>query len=198
MPTGMSDTFAFRSLPVPLRRRVNVRALKTVVALCVVAAAVGSFARWTIRSEQASFIQADRHAAAPNVGLDQGLTSASSDLGAPASGLVVSAADAQTQTVLLDTLTRARGLMLGGGSPALAGPGQLAHGSKGIIYADGPSFAPTIVSVGATHAAWGAAAMSEGGLCFALRLDARGTPNYGTISAGCTGANALQVTGASW
>jgi hypothetical protein len=199
MPTVMSDTFAFASLPVPLRRRVNVRGLKIAVVLCVLVAAVGSFARWTIRSEQASFLAAAHHTAAPSIGLDQGVDPASSDLSRPASGVVaVSAADAQAQGVARTTVSRAQHLLRAGGSPAGAGPAQLARGSNGITFTDGPSIGPNIVSVTGTSTAWGAAVMSEDGMCFGVRLDVHGAARYGTLPSACSGAAALHVTGASW
>ena len=195
----MSDTFAFASLPIPLRRRVNARTLKTAVILCVVVAAVGSFARWTIRSEQASLIASAHHAAAPNIVLDQGSAPASSVLGAPASGIVaVSAADLAAQAVVRDTMSRARRLLHGGAPATVAGPGQLAHGAHGLTFTDGPSIAPSIVSVAGTTAGWGAAVMSRAGTCFAVSLDVHGLARFGTLSSGCTGAAALGVTGASW
>ena len=195
----MSDTFAFASLPVPLRRRVNVRALKTALALCVVVAAVGSFAHWTIQSERASLIAADHHASAPIIGFDEGSAATSQDLGETASGVVaVAAADARAQSVARDTTTRARRLQHAGASPAEAGPGQLARGSRGLTFTDGPSIAPSIVSVAATATAWGAAVMSQSGACFAVRLDLHGVSRYGTLSSGCTGAAALRVSGVSW
>jgi hypothetical protein len=194
MRTVMSDTFAFRSLPVPLRSRVNVRAVKTVVALCLVVAAVGSFSRWIIRSERASFVAAAEHTA-----LDRQPASRTPDLSLPASGVVaIPATDVQVQAVASATVGRALKLLRSGGSPADAGPARLAEGSHGVIYTDGASIGPRIVSVATTHTAWGAAVMSESGRCFAVRFDVHGLTAYGTLSSGCTGLNALRVAGASW
>jgi hypothetical protein len=193
----MSDTFAFRALPVPLRRRVNVRVVKAVVAGCLVVATVGAFARWTIRSEQESLATAARHAVVPDVDAGQGAISTVDGL--LTSGVVaISTADLQAQDVARHTLSRAQHLFSVPGSLTEAGPGQLARHSKGVTFTDGPSIAPSIASVAGTNAAWGAAVMSESGLCFAVRLDADGAVRYGTLSSACTGAAALQVTGVRW
>jgi type IV pilus assembly protein PilA len=46
---------------------------------------------------------------------------------------------------------------------------------------------------------WGAAAMSDSGTCFFVRLRADGSTLFGSSSSTtCTGNNALSVTGASW
>jgi hypothetical protein len=194
MRTVMSDAFAFRSLPVPLRSRVNVRVVKAIVVVFALVAAVSAFARWTIRSEQQSLAAAAHHLIAPSTGVGSG----SADLGLPASGIVaMSVADTQAQAVLSHTLMTAQRLVTHGGSPTAAGPGQLARGSKGVIFTDGPSIAPTILSVASTPATWGAAVMSESGTCFAVRLDAHGAARDGILTSGCTGANALQVTAVS-
>jgi hypothetical protein len=198
MRTAMSDTFAFRSLPVPLRRRVDRRVVKAAVACCLVVAAIGVFARWTIRSEHASLAASAHHEAASNIGTVQGSDVGVSVVGLPTSGIVtIPAADLAAQDVVRDTLSRTQ-RMVGLRALTEAGPGQLARDSEGVTYTDGPSMAPSIVSVAATNAAWGAAAMSESGLCFAVRLDAAGAARFGTLSSACTGAGALQVTGSSW
>lgn len=195
----MSDTFAFRSLPVPMRRRVNMRVIKTVIVVSMVVAAVGAFSRWIMRSEQASFVAAAHHAAAPALGVDQRPAPTTPDLGLPASGVVpISTADVQVQTIVRTTLGRAEHLLRSLGSPSDAGPGRLARGSRGIIYTDGPSIGPTIVSVATTRTAWGAAVMSATGRCFAVRLDVHGLTTYGTPASSCTGTNALHVAGTSW
>jgi hypothetical protein len=192
MRTVMSDTFAFRSLPVPLRSRVNVRVVKAIVVVFVLVAAVTAFARWTIRSEQESLAAAAHHLTAASTGIGSG----PADLGLPASGIVaMSSADTQAQAVLGHTLMAAERLIRHGAVPTAVGPGQLGRASKGEIFTDGPSIAPTIVSVASTPTAWGAAVMSASGTCFAVRLDARDAARYGTLTSGCSGADALQVAG---
>jgi hypothetical protein len=194
---GMSDTFAFRAIPVPLYRRVNVRALKTALAGCVLVVAVASFARWTIRSERESFAAAARHEAATEVRPAVG-SGAGPSLVSTAGVTSISAIDRAAQDAVRHTIARAERLFKVTGTLVEAGPGRLAQGSKRTTFTDGPSIGPSIVSVVATNTAWGAAVMSESGSCFAVRLDAEAAPRFGTLSSSCTGAAALLVTGTSW
>jgi len=194
----MSDTFAFRTIPTPLYRRLNLRVLKRVLILGLVLATVGGFARWTIRSEQASFADVARHTSVTDPTAQDANTDPSF-LELPASGVVaISTADLAVQDVARHTLARAQHLLVAHGSLTDAGPGQLAPTGKGLTFTDGPSIGPSIVSVSGTTAAWGAAVMSETGLCFAVRLDAHGAARFGTLTSACTGAAALQVTGLTW
>ena len=58
-----------------------------------------------------------------------------------------------------------------------------------------------VVSVSANGAGteWGAAAMSDSGTCFYVRVSSSGPTQYGSsASAACTGAQALTVTDAGW
>ena len=50
----MSDTFAFRRVPIPLRHRVRPRTVKVVVAVLAVSFALSWFGRWVAASERAS------------------------------------------------------------------------------------------------------------------------------------------------
>ena len=193
----MSDTFAFRTIPTPLYRRLNLRVLKRVLILGLVLATVGGFARWTIRSEQASFADVARHTSVGGATAQDSNTNPSF-LDLPASGVAaISTADLAVQNVARHTMSRAQHLLVARGSLTDAGPSQLSP-AKGLTFTDGPSIGPSIVSVSGTTAAWGAAVMSESGLCFAVRLDAHGAARFGTLTSACTGAAALQVTGLTW
>jgi hypothetical protein len=193
----VSDTFAFRSVPVPLHRRVSPRMMKAALLGLVVVFAVGAFARWTIDSERASFARDAGHSQgfAPIVQISY----ADSGTGASVSGVDgISTADAAAQDVLRRTTTRAR---VAAGHPldlAQAGPGELSGRIKGVVFTDGPSLSPRIVSVAATPEGWAAAAMSDSGLCFGVRLDGDGTQRFGTVLTSCTGAQAMGVAGTSW
>jgi hypothetical protein len=195
----MSDTFAFRALPIPLYRRLNLRVLKAILVLSLVVATVGAFARWTIRSEQASFVDVARHESVSEADAATAQDGDRSFLDLPASGVEpIATVDVAVQEVARRTLARAQRLLAARGSLIAAGPGRLAPTSKHLTFTDGPSIGPSIVSLSGTDAAWGAAVMSESGLCFAVSLDAAGIARYGTLASSCTGAAALQVTGLNW
>jgi hypothetical protein len=190
----VSDTFAFRSVPVPLHRRISLRTVKTVLIGLVVVLAVGSFGRWTIDSERASFARAAgrSHTFAPLVQISYADTPVSGSTG----GDGISQADSAAQDVLRRTMTRAR---VEAGHPLDlqdAGPGRLSL--TGVVLTDGPSLSPQIVSVAATRDGWAAAAMSDSGLCFGVRLDGNGALRFGTLPTACTGTDALSVSSFTW
>ena len=188
----MDDTFAFRSTGRPLRRRVDPVALKAALAAFVVVLAVGLFARWVIASERASEVHKPT---AERVGVQvlQGVETVAAQT--PAGPL---AEDVAAQKIASRTLWAAQKTFAKGGSFADAGPGQLNQLVPGITFTDGPSQAPSIVSVASTGDAWAAAVMSDAGTCWQLRVNAGGRVAYGIGAEACTGATALAVSDLSW
>jgi len=188
----MDDTFAFRSTGRPLRRRVDPVALKAAIAAFVVVLAVGLFARWVIASERASQVHKP---VAERVGVQvlQGVETVAAQ--SPAGPL---REDVVAQKVADRTLRAAQKAFAKGGSFADAGPGQLNQLVPGITFTDGPSQAPSIVSVASTGDAWAAAVMSDAGTCWQLRVNAGGRVAYGIGAEACTGATALAVSDLSW
>jgi hypothetical protein len=194
----VSDTFAFRAVPVPLRRRINLRVVKTILIGLVVVLGVGAFAGWAIDSERESFAREASHARSSQAIVRISYADASAS-GSSVTGVDgISAADKAAQDVIRQTMSRARALA---GRPldlSTAGPGQLSAHEKGVVFTDGPSLSPQIVSVAAAQSGWAAAAMSDSGLCFAVRLDGNGAVRFGTVPLACTGTAALKVSGVSW
>jgi hypothetical protein len=188
----MDDTFAFRSTGRPLRRRVDPVALKAALAAFVVVLAVGLFARWVIASERASE-QRKPETQAVGVQVLQGVETVAAQT--PAGPLPE---DVAAQKVASRALWAAQKALAKGGSFADAGPGQLRPGIPGVTFTDGPSQAPSIVSIATTGDAWAAAVLSDVGTCWQLRVNAGGRVTYGTTSDACTGAAALDAADRSW
>ena len=69
-----------------------------------------------------------------------------------------------------------------------------------VTFTDGPSQAPSIVSIATTGDAWAAAVLSDVGTCWQMRVNAGGRVRYGNASedVACTGAAALDVADSSW
>ncbi len=192
---GMSDTFAFRTIPTPLHRRVSPRAVKAATAGLVALFIVSWFARWVSQSERVSFAAAAQHAASGNL-VD---TLAGAPEQVPTGGAVpVSADDRLAQRAARESLAAARRIATGPTSFVEAGPAQLAEALPAYTFADGPSAVPQVVSVASTGEAWGAAVMSGGGRCFYVRASSHGRVDYGTSSTDCTGVGALGATSSSW
>jgi hypothetical protein len=71
-----------------------------------------------------------------------------------------------------------------------AGPAQLSALQPGYTFVDGPSTAPSIVSVASTTDTWAAAVGGSGGRCHWIRATSVGNVSHGT-GLECTGAAAL-------
>lgn len=188
----MDDTFAFRSTGRPLRRRVDPVALKAALAAFVVVLAVGLFARWVMASERASEL---RKPAPEHVGVQtiSGLETVASQ--SPSGPLPENVA---AQKVATHTLAAARKLFGHGGTFADAGPGQLTPLVPGLTFTDGPSQAPSIVSIGSTGDAWAAAVMSNVGTCWQIRVNAGGRVTYASGGDSCSGTLALSASDPRW
>ena len=84
------------------------------------------------------------------------------------------------------------------GAPFLdAGPERLSEIVKRLIFVDGPSPAPGVVSVASTREAWAAAVMGSSGACYWLRYSAQTGPRTAPTEA-CTGHAALSAADPSW
>lgn len=190
----MSDTFAFRRVPVPLRRRMNPRAVKVVVAVLVVGVAVSWFGRWVSASERASFQQISPPATSNFVDTLSGVP----EVVAAGNTIAVAPDDRLARSAASDALAAARGIAHGKVSFVEAGPAQLSKVLPAVTFADGPSAAPQIVSVAATGDAWAAAVMSTSGRCFYIRMNVDGRVDYGSSVTDCTGTAALGALDAAW
>jgi hypothetical protein len=190
----MDETFAFRSTGRPLRRRVNPVALKAALAAFAVVLTVGLFARWVVASERAS----EQHEpAAESVGvqvLDGVETVAAQSPSGPLREDVVA------QRVGERSLRAAQKSFARGGSFADAGPGQLTERVHDVTFTDGPSQAPSIVSIATTADFWAAAVLSDAGTCWQVRASEGGRVTYASRSGStpCTGAAALAASEPSW
>lgn len=176
----MDDSFSFRTT-VPLRRQFDPLMVKAAVFGTLVVLGIVLFSHWVIRSERESFSRADGRVMPSEVD-----TAPVDDPGVPAA----TEADADAEeaaAVALDVATKAfreHRSFLG------AGPAQLSALQRGYTFVDGPSTAPTIVSVASTADTWAAAVQGSGGICHWVRTTSAGTVSYGT-GLGCTAAAAL-------
>ncbi len=186
----MSDTFEFRMVPTPLRRRVRPRTVVVVLVVLVVGSAVGWFGRWVNASERASFLAAPAPPETNFVDTLDGVAAPEA-----AGNTVAAPEDRLARSTARRAVTAARRIAHGPTSFVEAGPAQLAKRMRSVTFSDGPSAAPQVVSVAATGDAWAAAVMSTSGRCFYLRLDAGGRLDRGSSVTDCTGAAALGASG---
>ncbi|MGZ8581275.1 MAG: hypothetical protein ACXWW9_08335 [Actinomycetota bacterium] len=192
----MDQTFNFRAAPVPLHRRLNPRAVALAVAAVLVLSGLVSFSRWVVDSERRSMDRAER---VERTGSIVGTISGSDDALAAASPvadrLTIDATARADARVALDAARRAA---RGGATFLDAGPGHLTPlATSQLIFVDGPSRGPGVVSIASTRETWAAAVMGQSGMCYLLRFAPGDGVTYGTGQA-CTGDEALTARGAAW
>ncbi len=189
----MDDTFSFSAPAVPLRRRTDPRAIKLAVVGLVLLTGIVTFSKWVIDSERrseakAASVHGDDAGAMGLIGGEAPVADAVTDtdplLDVPAR------ADART------ALAAAREAAGGHATLADAGPGELSSLERSLIFTDGPSPAPGIVSIASGRAHWSAAVMGASGTCYWLRLGPDGV-TYGT-GVPCTGVAAMTAGDDSW
>jgi hypothetical protein len=176
----MGDSFSFRST-VPLRREFDPLAVKAAVFGSLVVLGIGFFSNWVIRSERESFSRATRREIPAEVDaaqVDAPERPAASDADADAEE-----ATAVALAVATEAFDEHRSFLE-------AGPAQLGARQRGYTFVDGPSTAPTIVSIASTEKTWAAAVQGSSGICHWVRTTSARGVTYGT-GLPCTGAAAL-------
>jgi hypothetical protein len=105
--------------------------------------------------------------------------------------------DVVPQTNLSGALVAAQTAFAENGSYGDAGPAQLSAIEPSFQYTDGPSAAPSVISVDAASDRWSAAAMADSGTCFWISVTPTSGTTYGSGTP-CTGAAAAGAADASW
>jgi len=175
---GMDDSFSFRTT-VPLRREYDPLMAKVAVFGALVALGVGLFSNWVIKSERESFSQAH--------GRVMPSTVEPAEMDAPGAAATNDGDAEEAAAVALGVATEA---FHEHESFLEAGPAQLSARQRGYTFVDGPSTAPTIVSVASTAKIWAAAVQGSDGICRWVRTTSAGTVSHGT-GLDCTGVAAL-------
>ena len=179
----MNDTFSFHAPAEVFRRRLDARWVRIGIVGLLVVVAMSSFARWVVASERTADLR--REAA-----LTALRRPASSSAPAPVEDDDLAKAAATT------ALTIARGVFAETGSFSDASTAVLAAEQPDLIFVDGPSAAPAIVSVDARPDAWSAAVMGDAG-CVWVAVTADGLIRYGDGTE-CTGTAAAAADRATW
>ena len=181
----MNDTFSFHAPAEVFRRRLDPRWIRRAVVLALVLAVVGSFTHWVVTSEHAA---------------DHRREAALAELHRPVATVAptpVGLDDDAARAAASSTLTIARDLFSARGSFADAATAALSAEEPELIFVDGPSTAPAIVSVQARDDAWAAAVMGEAGSCFWVKATSDGLIRYG-LGTACTGAAAMAADRTAW
>jgi len=201
----VSDTFTFIA-PVMPRHRADPFAVKLVTFGVVLLVLICAFAMFVVAKERSADARhaaledtrraqeqanADRLAMIPDaaVALDPIAT-------APVSGGVAKLLDGQARSAAERALALARGA-LGRGDLAALGAAQLAEADPTLLFVDGASTAPSIVSFAVSGGVWAAAVMGPSGACYGVSIDTHGVVRYDR-SRPCTGQAALAAARTTW
>lgn len=178
----MDEFFSFRAPVSATRRRLDPFMVKAGAAACAALAVVGIVGRIAVQSERASDARA-AVSALPATRTDDAM--------APDDEL-----DSQARSGVEGALELAQDVYARTGRFAGAGTAQQAQAQPGLIFVDGPSTAPAIVSVHAADDVWAAAVMTPSGICIWVRATSDDAARYGTGRA-CTGSAAMAANGIS-
>lgn len=187
----MDDTFTFVA-PVMPRRQIDPFALRLAVATAVAVVVIGTFATFVVRHEHAADVQ--------RTSLEQQAARADATRAAYVTAQADAVAitlDSQARDSADHALTLARGVLAQTSSVVDAGPFQLSGIQPSLLFVDGPSTSPAVVSIATTDAAWAAAVKGPSGACYWVRLSSAGDTTYGTGRL-CTGEAAMAAAGVTW
>jgi hypothetical protein len=202
----MSDTFTFVA-PVMARRRLDPFAARLVVLGLALAVVVGALGTFVVRAERGAdarravlqaqqeareVAEAQRLAAEAQAGLAR-RESAMSTVPAGVARLL----DEQARDAAERALALAQGALGRTGDLSAASITELTQRDEALLFVDGPSTAPTIVSIAGTARSWGAAVMGPSGICYWISLGTAGDVRYDQ-GATCTGQAALAAGRAAW
>ena len=199
----VSDIFTFIA-PVMPRRRAEPFAVKLAASGLVMFLLTSAFATFVVAQEHsadARHAALEARAAAEEQANANRLASITDAAGTdpaaanPVPG-VAKLLDGQARDAAERALAFARGA-LGRGDLGAAGVAQLADADPTLLFIEGASTAPTIVSVALSGGTWAAAVMGPSGACYGVSLDTQGVVRYDR-SRPCTGQAALAAAGAAW
>lgn len=189
----MNDTFTFIA-PVMPRRTVDPFALRLAIAAGVFVLVVGAFGAFVMQHERSAdaaravleermMAQAEARAdAVPDARTDPD---------------VAALLDSQARSSVTRALELAQTAFVETQDFAAAGPSELTLAQPSMLFVDGPSTSPAVVSVQAIGSIWSAAVMAPSGLCYWISADADGDVSYDTGRA-CTGEAAAAADGRAW
>lgn len=188
----MDDTFSFVA-PVMPRRTYDPFALRLAAAAAAFVLLVGAFGTFVVQQERAADA---RRAVLERQAIAQAQARADSLPDPRTQPDVVALLDSQARSSATRALELAA-TTLAAGDLSQAGPADLTLAQPSMLFVDGMSTSPSVVSVEATPEMWAAAVMAPSGLCYWVSLDADGETSYG-IGRVCTGAAAFAADDPAW
>jgi hypothetical protein len=198
----MDDAFRLVASQMPRTRRLTRFEVRAIAVSVVAAVVVASFAAFVVHQQRAADARraqaiarqqaADAADAQQSATAEDALAQDTAAAGATVEGLLDrEARDAATAALVTATrLADARG-------PEAVTAAVLSAADPDVVYVDGPSTAPSVVSIYAGRAGWAAAVHGGGDTCLWVAFSAPGRERYGTGTM-CTGVAALAADSPSW
>jgi hypothetical protein len=198
----MDDAFRIVAAQMPRTRRLSPFATRVIAVLTVFVLATVAFGMFIAGQQRAADARRAISAAEQRAARDSDARAAaqqamaSPTLLAPSRDGVASLLDTHARTAAADALATAEGLAAATSLDRLFPP-ALSAANPDLVFVDGPSTAPSVVSVYAGAAGWAAAVRGSGRSCYWVALSDGGRARFGTGSA-CTGMAALAADRPSW
>jgi len=196
----MDEAFSLVAARMPPTRRLSPFGVRLIAMLTVVAMLIAGFGAFVVSQQRAS----DRRRAAL-------VTSQAAVQEAQAQALAVGGISRETVVSTDAVATLLDGQARDAANSALAvaaevassssydaaRPAALAAHDQQLLYVEGPSTAPSVVSVYNGAAGWAAAVRGSGETCYWVAVTPQGHTRYGTGTA-CTGMAALAADRPAW
>ena len=198
----MDEAFSLVAAHMPRTRRLTPFGVRMTAMLTIVVVLIAGFTTFVIDQQRAAdrrratmlaTKQAEQEAQARAIAT---LGVATEDGTVAAPGAVDGLLDRQAREAAGQALTVAAKVAVES-SYDEARPAAMAAHDQGLLYVDGPSTAPSIVSVYNGAAGWAAAVHGAGDTCFWVAVTPDGLTRYG-IGSACTGMAALAADRPAW
>jgi hypothetical protein len=192
----MDDAFSLVAARMPRSRRLSPFDVRVIVLGVVATLLIATFAIFVVSQQRAADARR-ANALATQRAAETARAQATVATTAPAADGVVVAGmlDRQAKDAAVGALEAATRLAAEAGPNAVT-TASLSATQPGILFVDGPSTAPSVVSVYAGPAGW-AAAVHGGDTCYWVARAPGGRVRYGS-GTGCTGLAALAADLPSW
>jgi hypothetical protein len=196
----MDDAFRLVASQMPRTRRLTPFEVRAIALLVVAAMLLASFAAFVVHQQRAADArraQAIARQQAADLASAQQTQDAALAEGMAADGATVEGLlDREARDAATAALVTAMRLAEAHGADAVTAA-ALSATDPDVVYVDGPSTAPSVVSVYAGPAGWAAAVHGGGDTCLWVAFSAPGRDRYGAGTT-CTGVAALGADNPSW
>jgi type II secretory pathway pseudopilin PulG len=198
----MDDAFSLTASEMPRTRRLSSFGVRAIVALVMGMTLLTTFTSFVVSQQRAAD---ERRSAA----IAAQATAREAETRIAAAQAAASPASPGASKATVDDLLDARARTAASGalddavafadtaSLEAAGAGALASVDDHLVFVDGPSTGPSVVSVFASDGGWAAAVQGSARTCFWIAVVAGGSPRYGS-GMPCTGIAALAADRTGW